>query len=67
MASPTIWEFYKEFKTKILWVKICAQDSELVVISINNQWKERYPEYNIRVISKKEFELIKMEAKKKEK
>ena len=67
MASPTSWEFCKEFETKILWVKICAQDSELVVISINNQWKERYPEYNIRVISKKEFELIKMEAKKKEK
>ncbi len=67
MASPTSWEFYKEFETKILWVKICAQDLEVLDISINKWWKKRYPEYKIRVVSKKEFELIKMQAKKKEK
>ena len=36
MASPTIWEFYKEVETKILWVNICAQDIEGVAISIIN-------------------------------
>ena len=66
MALPTSWEFYKEFETKILWVNICAQDIEGVAISIN-KWREaRYPEYKIRVVSKKEFKLIKMQAKKKE-
>ena len=30
MASPTSWQFYKEVKTKILWVNICAQDLELL-------------------------------------
>ena len=45
-------------------MKICAQDLEEVDISINKWWKTRYPEYKIRVVSKKEFELIKMQAKK---
>ena len=66
MASATSWEFYKEVENKILWVKICAQDLEGVAISINKWWKKRYPEYKIRVVSKKEFELIKMQAVKKE-
>jgi len=66
MASATSWEFYKEVENKILWVKICAQDYEGVAISINKWWKKRYPEYKIRVVSKKEFELIKMQAVKKE-
>ena len=66
MASPTSWEFYKEVETKILWVNICAQDLEGVAISINKWWKTRYPAYKIRIVSKKEFELVKMEAKKKE-
>ena len=66
MASTTSWEFYKEVKTKILWINICTQDYEGVTISINKWWKTRYPEYKIRVVSKKEFELIKMQAKKKE-
>ena len=65
MASPTSWEFYKEVETKILWVNICTQNLE-VVISINKLWKTRYPAYKIRIVSKKEFELIKMQAKKKE-
>ena len=66
MASPTSWEFYKEFETKILWVNICAQDLERVALSIHNWCKTRYPAYKIRIVSKKEFELIKMQAKKKE-
>ena len=66
MASATSWEFYKEFETKILWVNICAQDFERVAISINKWWETRYPEYKIRIVSKKEFELVKMQAMKKE-
>ena len=67
MASPTTsWEFYKEVETKILWVYICAQDLEGVTISINKWWEIRYPEYKIRLVSKKEFELVKMKAEKKE-
>ena len=66
MTSPTSWEFYKEVETKILWVNICTQDLEGVAISINKWWKKRYPEYKIRVVSKKEFELVKMQAEKKE-
>ena len=65
-ASPTSWEFYKEVETKILWVNICTQDLEGVAISINKWWKTRYPEYKIRIVSKKEFELVKMQAEKKE-
>ena len=66
MASPTSWKFCKEVGTKILWVNICAQDLVGVAISINKWWKTRYPEYKIRVVSKKEFELVKMKAEKKE-
>ena len=62
MTSPTSWKFYKEDKNKILWVNICSQDLEGVAISINKWWKTRYPEYKIRVVSKKEFELVKMQA-----
>tara|TARA_B100001027_G_scaffold160937_1_gene113745 strand:+ start:199 stop:402 length:204 start_codon:yes stop_codon:yes gene_type:complete len=65
MASPTSWEFYKEVDTKILWVNICTQNLEGVAISINKWWKKRYPEYKIRVVSKKEFELVKLQAEKK--
>ena len=66
MASPTTWEFYKEVETKILWVNICTQDLEGVAISINKWWKTRYPRYKIRIVSKKEFEQVKMKAKKKD-
>ena len=66
MASATSWEFYKEVETKILWVNICKQNLEGVAISINKWWKKRYPTYKIRIVSKKEFELVKMRAKKKE-
>ena len=50
----------------LLRVSICAQDLEGVAISINKWWKIRYPEYKIRIVSKKEFELVKMQAEKKE-
>ncbi len=66
IALPTSWEFHKEVETKILWVNICVQDLEGVAISINKWWKIRYPEYKIRIVSKKEFELVKMQAEKKE-
>ena len=66
MASRTSWEFYKEVETKTLWVNICTQNLEIVTIAINKWWKARYPTYKIRIVSKKEFELIKMQAKKKE-
>ena len=64
MASPTSWVFLKEVETKILWGNICTQNLEGVAISINKWWKTRYPTYKIRIVSKKEFELVKMQAKK---
>ena len=60
MASSTSWEFYKEEQTKILWVHICVQDLKGVAIAINKWWETRYPEYKMRVVSKKEFEQIKI-------
>ena len=39
---------------------------EGVAISFNKWWKTRYPAYKIRIVSKKEFELLKMQAEKKE-
>ena len=53
-------------QSKILWVNICAQDLEGVAISINKWWKTRYLGYKIRIVSKKEFKLVKMQAEKKE-
>ena len=58
MASPTSWAFYKEVETKILWVNICTNNLEGVAISINKWWKTRYSEYKIRIVSKKESELV---------
>ena len=66
MARPTRREFFKEVETKILWVNICINNSEGAAISINKWWKTRYPEYKIRIVSKKEFELVKMQAEKKD-
>jgi hypothetical protein len=63
MASPTSWEFYKEDQTKILWVNICAEDLGGIPISINKWWKTRYPQYKIRIVSKKEFEKVKIQEK----
>ena len=61
MAAPSSWEFYKEKKSKILWVHICTKDLAEVTISINKWWKTRYPEYKIRLVSKKEFKQIKIQ------
>ena len=63
MASPSNWEFYKVDQKKILWVHICAQDLSVVSISINKWWKSRYPEYKMRVVSKKQFEKVKIKEK----
>jgi len=65
MASPTSWDFYKEVETKILWVNICTQNLEVVAISINKRWKPRYLAYKLRIVSKKEFELVNKQAEKK--
>ena len=43
-----------------------TQNLEGVAIQINKWWETRYPEYKIRIVSKKEFELLKMQAEKKE-
>ena len=59
MNSPTNWQFYKQDKQKILWVHICAHDLTGIAISINKWWKKRYPEYKMRIVSKKEFEQVK--------
>ena len=61
MPAPSSWEFYKEDQLKILWVHICAKDLTEVSISLNKWWKTRYPEYKIRVVSKKEFEQVKIQ------
>ena len=66
MATPTSWEFHKEVETKILRVNICVQYLDRVAISINKFWNTRYPAYKIRIVSKKEFEQVKMQAVKKE-
>ena len=66
MASPTSWEFYKEVETKTLWVNICTQNLEGVAISINQWWKTRYPQYKIRIVSKKAFELVQKREQQKE-
>ena len=66
MALPTSWEFYKDDQTKILWVNICREDLEGIAISINKWWKTQYPQYKIRIVSKKEFELVKMREQQKE-
>ena len=66
MASPTSWKYYEEVETEILWVNFCTQNLERVAISINKWCKTRYPAYKIRIVSKKEFELVKMQAEKKE-
>ena len=60
MNLSTNWEFYKQDKEKILWVHICSKDLTGVAISINRWWKKRYPNYKIRIVSKVEFEKVKL-------
>ena len=61
MNTPTNWEFYRQNKEKILWIHICTEDITGIAISINKWWKTRYPEYKIRVVSKKTFEQVKIQ------
>ncbi len=61
MAAPSNWEFYKEDQAKILWVHICSKDIRGVSISVNKWWKKRYPDYKMRIVSKKEIERLKMQ------
>ena len=63
MNAPTNWEFFKNEHDKILWVHICTNDLNGIAISLNKWWKKRYPEYKIRVISKKEFEQVKIQKR----
>ena len=63
MGSPTSCQFYKEVETKILWVNICTQNLEGVAISINKWLKTRFPAYKIRIVSKKDFDQVNMQAK----
>ena len=62
MATSSSWEFYKEDQSKILWVHICSKDLTGVAISINKWWKRRYPEYKMRLVSKKEFDQAKIQV-----
>ena len=60
MNLSTNWEFHKQDEEKILWVHICSKDLKGVAISINRWWKKRYPSYKIRIVSKVEFEKVKL-------
>ena len=60
MNLSTNWEFHKQDNEKILWVHICSKDLKGVAISINRWWKQRYPSYKIRIVSKIEFEKVKL-------
>ena len=60
MNLSTNWEFHKQDKEKILWVHIYSKDLKGVAISINRWWKKRYPSYKIRIVSKVEFEKVKL-------
>ena len=59
MNKSNIWQFFKQDQNKILWVHICTRDLAEIAISLNKWWKTRYPEYKMRVVSKKEFEQVK--------
>ena len=60
MNLSTNWEFHKQDNEKILWIHICSKDLTGVAISINRWWKKRYPNYKIRIVSKVEFERVKL-------
>ena len=64
MEASTSWEFYKEVENKILWVNIFAQDLEEMALSSNKWWETRCPEYKLRVVSGKGFELVKCKLRK---
>jgi len=60
MKSSTNWEFLKQDQEKIIWIHICSKNFTEISISINKWWKTRYPGYKLRVVSKNEFEYVKM-------
>ena len=60
MKLSTNWEFHKQDKEKVLWVHIGSKNLTEVAISINSWWKKRYPSYKIRIVSKVEFEKVKL-------
>ncbi len=64
MKTTTNWEFFKQEQDKILWVHICIKDLTGIAISLNKWWKTRYPEYKLRVVSKIEFEQVKIQQNK---
>ena len=59
---PLNWRFYKEQQDGILLVKFYTQDLKVLYICINKYWKTISPNQKLRVGSKKEFELVKMQA-----
>ena len=61
MTVQASWEFHKSESEKILWVHICPRDDDLsgIAIRVNQWWKTRYPDYKMRICSKKEFEQVK--------
>ena len=63
MNLTTNWEFFKQDQDKSLYVHICTKDTTGTAISLNKWWKTRYPEYKMRVVSKKEFEQIKKQER----
>ena len=65
MNSSTNWEFYKNDLDKILWVQLCSKNLTGIAISLNKWWKKRYPDYKMRVVSKEQFEQIKIQEKQK--
>ena len=54
------WEFHKQDREKVLWVHIYSKDLTGIAMSINRWWKKRYPSYKIRIVSKVEFEKLKL-------
>ena len=61
MTVQASWEFHKIESEKILWVHICPRGDDLsgIAIRVNQWWKTRYPDYKMRICSKKEFEQVK--------
>ena len=67
MNSTTNWQFHKQDKEKILWVYICVEDLTGIAISVNKWWKTTYPEYKMRVVSKEEFDYVKIQERQQKK
>ena len=61
MNLPTNWGFHEQDQDKIQWVHICNEDLNGNATSINNWWERRYPKYKMIVVSKNEFEQVKIQ------